>query len=257
MNIALKIAYDGSCFHGYARQPNIKTVEGRLLEVLIEKQIIESVKKAQIRCASRTDKYVSALTNIVTFHSEVHPQEILNDLHDTFDSIYPYGITEVTEEFNPRYANKRTYHYFLPKSLFLIEELNEALTLFVGEHDFSNFARVESHRNPVRTIDQIKISEQAEVIIVTITAQTFLWNQIRRMISAAIKYCKQKITLDQIKNALDRPETPVDFNLADPRPLLLYDILYPTLSFYETEKLKERKNRVERKIRDQLTNLDF
>jgi tRNA pseudouridine38-40 synthase len=257
MKLALKIAYDGSSFHGYARQPNVTTVEGCLLNSLIDKKIITSVKKAQLRCASRTDKYVSALTNVITFNSEVDPGNILTNLEDAFDSIYAYGIAEVDEDFNPRFALKRTYHYFLPFNQFSSIDLKKALALFVGTHDFSNFARIESHRNPIRTIDQIKIVDSDNVTTVQITAQTFLWNQIRRLISAAIKYCQQKISLDQIKNALDHPETAVDFNLVNPRPLILYDIQYPNLSFYVHKEIKERKNKIEEKIRDQITNLVF
>lgn len=46
--VALKIAYIGSNFHGYQRQPNYRTVEGELLRVFKETNIIEDTWTAQI-----------------------------------------------------------------------------------------------------------------------------------------------------------------------------------------------------------------
>ena len=41
MRIALKFAYDGRNFHGYARQPQLKTVEGEIIKALIKHGFIE------------------------------------------------------------------------------------------------------------------------------------------------------------------------------------------------------------------------
>jgi len=51
-------------------------------------------------------------------------------------------------------------------------------------------------------------------------AQTFLWHQIRRMISALIKVGKGKITETQIMNALGNPDKKIDFGLASAGPLI-------------------------------------
>ena len=40
MRIGLKFAYDGSKFHGYARQPNLRTIEGELIKALIKNGFI-------------------------------------------------------------------------------------------------------------------------------------------------------------------------------------------------------------------------
>jgi tRNA pseudouridine38-40 synthase len=255
--LALKIAYDGTRFHGYARQPTVPTIEGGIIDSLIDKNIISDVKKAEIRCGSRTDKRVSALTNVMTFYTDEPAKDVLYLLSSEFDSIFPYGITEVDDNFNPRYAINRSYHYLLPITRFSTSKLKNALSLFVGNHDFSNFARIESHRNPVRTIDRITVNEENNVVIVEITAQTFLWNQIRRIIEASIKYCKEKITLDQIQQALTHPETPIDFNIAPATPLILTNIEYPDLSFFEPEELKQRRNVIESLVENHLINLVF
>lgn len=257
MKVALKFAYIGFYFHGYARQPNVPTVEGTLIQKLLDTQIISDINSAQIRCASRTDKHVSALSNVITFSTTKSPKKILFSLADEFESVFPYGVKEVGNDFNPRYALKRTYQYLLPRHIFEIETLDYVLTFFEGEHNFSNFARVESHRNPIRSIDTIEVFEKSEFIIVEISAQTFLWNQIRRIIEAGIKYCNNKLTIEQIQKALSQPEKPVVFNIAPAIPLILTKIDYPTLTFFEPDLLKKEKGKVMDNVKQQVTNLDF
>ena len=255
--IALKIAYNGISFHGFARQPSVHTVEGEIVKQLINRDIIRDITSAMIRYASRTDKQVSALTNVITFYSDRSTKQILSLISDQFENIFPYGICEVSDSFNPRFAKSRSYQYFLPSHRFSLEKLQDALSLFEGEHDFSNFARIESHRNPVRTIEKIEINHRAEVTLIEIKAQTFLWNQIRRIIEASMRYAKDKISLGQIKLALERPDIKVDFNMAPALPLLLKDISFPNLSFYEPDYLVKNINRVERSVIKHITNLDF
>lgn len=255
--VALKLAYFGLHFHGYARQPTVDTIENRIISKLFEKQIISDLKEAKIRCASRTDKHVSAVANVMTFYTLKAPRTVLSLLADEFESIFPYGITTVPDDFNPRYALKRTYHYLLPSEQFPIKQLRTALSLFPGNHDFSNFARIEPHRNPIRTIDSIHINQHEGFLIVEVSAQTFLWNQIRRIMEASIKYCKEKISLDQIKQALDEPETPVDLNIAPASPLILTRIDYPEITFFEDERLKKKKDVVTSMVKQHITHLDF
>ena len=69
MRIVIKFAYDGRKFHGYARQPNLKTVEGELVEALVKHNFLKDTKESVFRSASRTDKNVSALCNVVAFNT--------------------------------------------------------------------------------------------------------------------------------------------------------------------------------------------
>ena len=39
MRIAVKFAYDGRNFHGYARQPKMETIEGNIINILIKIEI--------------------------------------------------------------------------------------------------------------------------------------------------------------------------------------------------------------------------
>jgi len=63
-------------------------------------------------------------------------------------------------------------------------------------------------------------------LILDFYAQTFLWNQIRRIVSALEKTGKGILSNKQILAALEHPELKVDFQVAAPEPLILKDVIY-------------------------------
>jgi tRNA pseudouridine38-40 synthase len=121
----------------------------------------------------------------------------------------------------------RHYRYFLSDNDFNEELLTSTLSLFLGKHDFSSFARIEHFKNPVRTIDDIKITKKNNIYIIDFFAQTFLWQQIRRIIGAVVKVQKGSTSNDAILECLQHPEMRRDFGLAPSHPLFLMDIKYP------------------------------
>ena len=239
MRVVIKFAYDGRKFHGYARQPNLKTVEGELIKSLVKYGFIEDTKESFFRSASRTDKDVSALGNVVAFNTDSSKKRILDDLFNEFSSILFYGIKDVVADFNPRHAKLRHYRYYLPVANLDIEKIVSTSACFTGEHNFSNFARLESFKDPVRTIDNIIFALEDDFLIVDFYAQTFLWHQIRRIVSALIKVGNGKLEKEQIIVALDNPDKKVDFGLASAEPLVLSDIVYDFDFEYDKKILKE------------------
>ena len=250
MRIAIKFAYDGRKFHGYARQPNLKTVEGELIKQLMEQDLIEDAKTSRLRMASRTDKGVSALGNVAAFNTDVSEKNVLKKLKNNTDIIV-YGIKNVEPEFYPRYAKWRIYRYYLNKNNLDLNEVLSVAEIFTGEHNFTNFAKIEPDKNPVRTIDNITIKEKNDFFVIDFYAQTFLWHQIRRVISAVEKIGKRKITKQQIIEALNNPNKKVDFGLASAEPLLLKDVIYDFNFEYNKNNQKKIKN-LETKIYNSL-----
>jgi len=247
MRLVIKFAYDGREFHGYARQPNLKTIEGDLIKKLVEHGIIQDTNESSFRSASRTDKGVSALGNVVAFNTDNSKKSILQTFTDDFSSILFYGIKEVEPEFNPRHAKFRQYRYYLRVTNLDIEKIIFALNCFSGENNFSNFAKLEPHRNPIRSIDNILFTQENDTLIIDFFAQTFLWHQIRRIISALIKLGSNKLEKEVICKALNNPNKKVDFGLAPAKPLILKDVVYNFEFEYDTSQLRKLKI-LERKI---------
>jgi tRNA pseudouridine38-40 synthase len=239
MRVAVKFAYDGREFHGYARQPQLETIEGTIVKALIKHGFIEDTNESHFRSASRTDKGVSALCNIIAFDTDISKKRILQILSNEFTDIAVYGIKNVVPDFNPRYAKLRQYRYYLNGDNIDSERAMSTANAFTGGHDFSNFARIESFRNPVRSIDNIVFTKDGNFLVMDFYAQTFLWHQIRRVVSAIIKVEKGKIEKKDIIEALENPDKKVDFGLAPAEPLILKDIVYDFEFEYNEKKLKE------------------
>jgi len=242
MRIALKIAYNGTRFHGYARQPKVNTVEGELLSFLKGNGCFADETKARIRTASRTDKGVSALGNVVAFYTELQKKQVVQICKKKLDDILVYGFAEVDDDFYPRHARQRIYRYHLSADENDIKQLPHVAALFTGEHNFRNFARLEQGKNPIRVIDSIVFSETNGFVVADFYAQNFLWNQIRRIVSAWKKYSQGKITLRQISDALHHPEQKVDFGVAPPEPLILMDVIYDVKFTYMNKSIQMLNN---------------
>lgn len=247
MRLAIKLAYDGRKFHGYARQPHLKTVEDEIINAMIKHRFIEDVAESHFRSASRTDKGVSALGNVVAFNTNASKKDILKDSSNELTDILLYGIKEVETDFNPRYAVSRQYSYYLNIKNLDVEKLISSSVIFTGEHNFSNFARVESFKNPVRSIDNIVFTHGENFLVIDFYAQTFLWNQIRRIISALEKIGRGELTEKQLKFALFNPNEKVDFGLAPAKPLILRNVSYG-FEFEHDKKLMRKLDDFEKKI---------
>ena len=248
MRVALKFAYDGRLFHGYARQPNVETVEARIIHSLKQTGYITPHPKESIfRSASRTDKGVSALGNVIAFNTEKNVDYLIDEINDSLHHIVFYGKKRVEDSFYPRHASQRIYHYYVNKDDIDIEILQLIVPLFIGSFNFSNFARVESYKNPVRSIDNINIIDFESFFILEFCAQTYLWHQIRRIVSAILKVKKQKNTKQEIMYALTHPEKQYDFGVASPEQLILNDIIYP-FSFQIDENGLRKKEELKEKI---------
>ena len=92
-----------------------------------------------------------------------------------------------TDEFNPRYdAKSRTYRYYFSEVPSGKEEMGKASRHFLGIHDFSHFARVRD-KNPLRNILSTRIGEEDGFVFFEVTAESFLWHQVRCMAAALLR----------------------------------------------------------------------
>jgi len=247
MRVALKFAYNGRNFSGYARQPGQRTVEQALLDILVHQGSFEDAKTSCFRTASRTDRGVSALGNVCAFDTMMSSQEILGRLSKNTSELFLYGVHEVTSDFYPRHARQRQYRYYLLKQELDVDMMLSAAGLFTGEHNFQNFARIEPLKNPVRVLDNITVTETKKFFIFDFYAQTFLWNQIRRIVSAIQKAGDGTLSLEEIRHALSHPEKKVDYQVAASEPLFLTDVTYD-FSFEYIKDYKKKLLRFEKTI---------
>jgi tRNA pseudouridine38-40 synthase len=220
----LKFAYDGRKFYGYQRQKDVPTVEGSILRVLQEYGIA-----SKLRSASRTDRGVSALGNVIHIHTSMDAADVIGILNANLEHIYFHSFAMV--DLNPRHAELRWYRYHLLKGEHDITRLREAAEFFQGMHDFRNFTR--ARKNTVLEIKKIEVKLQGELIVIDFYARNYLWNLIRRLVAAMEKYSLGMNFGEEIFTKR------FNFGIAPPEPLVLMDVKY---SFpFENIDLRKRK----------------
>ncbi len=254
---ALKIGYIGTNFHGFQRQPDLRTVEEELIYHLRKLNYIDDLKKSRFRIAGRTDAGVHSLGNVISFQSEkeVRVNEINNSLPDDIQIL---ASAPVRYAFKPRYAQMRQYRYMLFQDLD-VEKLKECAEVFKGTHNFTNFTK-RFQKTTTRTIDDIKVTkvdlndyhkkefpnlhDTISPIFIDIYGESFLWNMVRKMIRVFIDFNIGKIDLDEIQNLLNPPENSPRANIkvVEPDYLILMDIQYEGIKFkyddYACERFK-------------------
>jgi len=229
MRLALKFGYDGRAFHGFSRQPGQRTVEGDILQALGEIGVLGKGKGPRdigYGAASRTDAGVSAIGNVLALDTTFRKDALLRAQNARLEDIWFHSLAEVPDGFQPRHAAMRWYRYHLmTDEIGNWNELRRALHLFVGEHDFTNFCRPEG-KSAVRSIRKVATRQSGQFIAVDFFSQGFLWNQVRRMMGAALAVSRGELKIAEVKRALDRPKTRADLGLAPPESLMLMDVVY-------------------------------
>lgn len=255
---ALKIGYIGTNFHGFQRQPNLRTVEEELIYHLRKLNYIDDLKKSRFRIAGRTDAGVHSLGNVISFQSEkeVRVNEINNSLPDDIQIL---ASAPVRYAFKPRYAQMRQYRYMLFQDLD-IDKLNECAELFKGTHNFTNFTK-RFQKTTVRSIDDIKITkvnftdyhkrdfpnlhETLSPIFVDIYGESFLWNMVRKMMRVFVDVAIGKMDLDEVERLLNpkEDEPRAYIKVMEPDYLILMDIQYDGVKFNHDNYACERFRR--------------
>ena len=113
--VAIKIAYMGAGFCGSQYQPGLRTVVGDVISDLIMVHPKRDMEWFDIKPSSRTDAGVNALDNVIAINTDFDDNIVLlRALNSVSKSIFYRGITDVSVDFNPRFANSRVYRYVLP-----------------------------------------------------------------------------------------------------------------------------------------------
>lgn len=228
--VAIKIAYMGAGFCGSQYQPGLRTVVGDVISDLIMVHPKRDMEWFDIKPSSRTDAGVNALDNVIAVNTDFDDNiTLLRALNSVSKSIFYRGITDVDDDFNPRFANSRVYRYVLPSDGLDIGLARECAGLFVGEHDFIRFCKIYEDKPTVTTMESIDIEEKDGYLELTFRSQYFLWNMIRKISAAIDSVARGRRTLDDVRRALDGED--VQFGMARPEALTLMEVNYDDLSF--------------------------
>ena len=195
-NIHLTLCYDGTDFHGWQRQPGLRTVQ-QTLEEAIER--LTGVRP-HTTASSRTDAGVHALGQSVHFlTTSVHSietfvrainalmprdvrvlkvREMPQGFHATLDAKskrYRYVIENV--RIASPFQIRTSWH--IPHAL-NVEAMARAARCLLGRHDFRSFETEWPNRtSSVRTIHDIAVERREDLVTIEVEADGFLYNMVR------------------------------------------------------------------------------
>ncbi|MCL2712004.1 MAG: tRNA pseudouridine(38-40) synthase TruA [Methanomassiliicoccaceae archaeon] len=238
--VAVKIAYLGGKFKGSQIQPKMRTVEGDVVSDL-KKLSYADENDIDMKCASRTDKGVNALGNVIVFNTIFDNDAVLlKALNAVSEDIFYIAAASVNNGFNPRHATERIYRYTLPRDGIDIDLATKCASLFVGEHDFAMFCKADERPTKMR-MRSVEIKDAFDNLTIEFKAEYFLWNMIRRIVAAISSVGHGNASLDDVKKALNGSR--ISFGIARSDALTLVDVIYDHIEFTAAgqETLEQRK----------------
>lgn len=252
--------YNGHHFSGNQKNPDVRTVEEDMENTFYKLGFISEcnygvLQKIDWMRASRTDKKVSAIMNVVSCKLHKLPHMDEDDMKTTFNQNLPedikiFRIIEVSKSFNSKDTNNnREYHYILPSfmlepkalSTVLIkgvsidtfipnysfkitpefhEKIKEVCKFYKGTKKYHNYTKKLKFSDPSSnrhiyelSCDELIDCEHFQLIKFKIIGQSFLYNQIRKMIGSVIDACRENRDMTYLENTflankVDIPKAP-------------------------------------------------
>jgi tRNA pseudouridine38-40 synthase len=211
----LDLEYDGGGFSGWARQPDLRTVQGDL-EGALERVLGRSVS---VTVAGRTDAGVHARGQVASHEGDPAPAVALNGVlapdvrvlasrdapgfdarADALSRVYRYRL--FTRPAGGVFERGRSLHWPRPLDLEAMRECAEAV---IGAHDFTAFTRTETHH--VRFSRDILRSEWREpeehVLEYWIEADSFMRHMVRTLVGTMLDVGSARMAVTQFIRLLD------------------------------------------------------
>ncbi|MFB6153046.1 MAG: tRNA pseudouridine(38-40) synthase TruA [Halodesulfurarchaeum sp.] len=238
---AFRVAYDGRPYHGFQRQPDVRTVEGELFGALRELGVEFETKPPGYAAAGRTDAGASALAQTIAFEAPAYlePRAFTAALPD---SIGIWAEAIVPDDFHATHdavAREYTYHLHAPEAS--RERAAEAASMLSGRHDFHNLT--PDGEGTVREL-ALTVRDDHPYLVITARAGGFPRQLVRRLVSLLEAVAVGDRRTDFIDRVLrDRPvEGPEGIAPAPAYPLVLTGVRYD-VSFQVAEDAAARVSR--------------
>lgn len=253
---ALLIEYDGAGFHGWQLQDGPTTVQSVLERAA--SRLTGGVRHNSI-AAGRTDAGVHALGQVaklplparyaahqvrdaLNFHMRPHPVAVLaaapapagwNPRFSAIGRSYEYRI--LTRPARPTLTRGHVWHIDHPLDL---AAMLEAASHLVGHHDFTSFrATACQAKSPVRTLERLDVTQQADTILIRAEARSFLHHQVRNMVGTLKLVGEGRWPPARVAAALAARTRAAAGPTAPPDGLTLTAVRYPADPFSSVEHL--------------------
>jgi len=244
MRIRLLLAYDGTRYCGWQRQPDQATVQ-ETLEAAVAKLIGE---EAPVIASGRTDSGVHARGQVCHFdaaQASVPPEKYslaLNRYLPRDIRILESGRAD--ETFHARYsAVAREYRYYLLRGRIAdpfagryvyshsqippVTVLDRYAAMLVGTHDFTTFSAAgDPSESKTRRIYAASFFPEKGQIVFRIVGNAFLWRMVRSLVGTILELGQNGVSAEQLKELIAARDRSMAGPTAPPRGLFLHKVMY-------------------------------
>ncbi|MFK4759310.1 tRNA pseudouridine(38-40) synthase TruA [Microbacterium sp. ZW T5_45] len=261
MRIRLDIAYDGTHFRGWAKQPTLRTVQGTLESALA--RIVGS--DVQFVVAGRTDAGVHASgqvahvdlddaqwTRVESRHGKAAQDPAASiagrmrgvlgaypDVTVTRSSIAPegfdarfsavwrryrYRLADETTGYDPlRRANTTTHRGHLDG-----DAMDAAAQTLIGLHDFAAYCKPREEATTIRTLLEYRWTRDADgVLVAELKADAFCHSMVRALVGACAAVGEGRLDVADVVRLRDALARTSEFKVLAARGLTLTEVGYP------------------------------
>jgi tRNA pseudouridine38-40 synthase len=259
--LRIDLAYDGTNFAGWAKQPDQRTVQ-----VCIEEALATvSQTTPETIVAGRTDAGVHATGQVI--HVDVPESLALEDLVYKLNrlldqDIRVHKISIAPEAFHARFsALRRYYRYKILDDNKVLDPLarldvstwyrpldadvmNKTSALLLGEHDFAAFCKYREGATTIRTLEKYEWKRSPDGFLVAdIVADAFCYSMVRNLVGAVVCVADGRFDPEWIVGVLNNKERVSDSLVFPARGLTLYQVDYPN----DVELLERAKKTIARR----------
>ena len=249
MNYKLLIQYDGTDFHGWQIQTNLRTVQGELTRVL---SLLDD-RDVVVHGSGRTDAGVHAEGQVanVRLEREMTPDHLRNAINGNLEAdVRVLSVETAPDDFHARYsATGKTYCYRVVNGPVMspfrwryalhetrqlnLDDMRKCGKLFLGEHDWTAFSAAQSDvESRVRTLTHFEVSRRSEdsgqgdIIELTISAHGFLRYMVRSIVGTLLCVGRNEMDETTVKRAIDNGDRSLVGPTAPAHGLTLMSVQY-------------------------------
>jgi tRNA pseudouridine38-40 synthase len=249
MNFKLTLQYDGTDFHGWQMQGELRTVQRELTRVL---SLLDG-RDVVVHGSGRTDAGVHAEGQVasVEIQRSFTPEKLRAAINGNLESdVRVVAAQIVSQEFHARYsARGKTYIYRVVNGPVLspfwtryallearpldLDRISNCAALFLGEHDWTAFSAAQTDvESRVRTITGLAVRErcdkraQGRMIEMTVTADGFLRYMVRSIAGTLLAVGRGALDDEVVRRAIDEGDRAIVGATAPAKGLTLLSVAY-------------------------------
>ncbi len=238
----LFIEYEGTRYSGWQIQKNARTVQGEIMSAV---KTVFNTSDFEFYGSGRTDAGVHALEQIA--HLDVQtmlaPHVIRMKLNDELPAdINILNVAKTYNNFHARHdAEARSYLYQISKrrtafgkryvwwikDRLNVQQMQDASQLFIGLKNLQSFTADDPEDKSTKAlIDEIKIKEDENMILIRITSSHFLWKLVRQIVGVLAEVGRGTLSVLDVERFLKLKSNEPAKYTAPPSGLFLEKVYY-------------------------------